>query len=893
SASDQTGTSLDHVLPFADFVQSLRSAELSIGTRDLFDLATLLERWQGTRRDQLRDAIAALLARDRSDALLVRKAFDEWFPPPASTPETPAQERSVPTKPQPKRRITPWPIAAVAIVVTITAASLLTIPEPEPTPPQSSPVAPPIEARPTPLLQIDQAPPPAPPVLPQPGRRPSFTFRWAGAVIAVLAVLAAAADRRARKRAAKSTRRLAAHEMANATGPHRYEPAVASPSAPIPPGWIEEAATIVGRGVDEGATSDQLDVDETLRLTLRAGLWPVLTFEPPPRTAAVLVLEDTAPSMEPWSAKIAFLLRMLVRERVSVEHWHFDTDPTFVSQERHGRPFPLDRLADSHAERSLLVISTGAALDAVLRQRRRLAATLRRWERRSWLNPIANRRYWPAGIAHAPMNVWPLTREGLSAAAWELAAPELAPSRRHNAAVRDVHPDDIERMKRLIAVVPYPTVALAEQMRQRFCPDVPEEVILFLAGNAPLHGGRLVLPVDEVRRLLHAQRHESPAREHLVRQYLLEVLRASEPRAGTMARNRWQLDVALQEIQLAMARGLPAPLGAVEQLGSLAEGPLHYEVQRALEIIHVPPSVTERVAEAARRFSARAKMLAPRWAFPGATAVLAALILAFTSYRTLEPIEPRRGEIVPNIEKAYSLRFVPDSAPTAGRFGTVVAERRRNDVPERPAFTIGSVILAGEQPLPRSFVVTSGNSGMYWQAIGRMTSGNWAVSDALWIPKMQFVPPPRNPNNATITIYLELPASGLAPLPYNITPADRPEATPSLGIGGVPLSLPAGTWTASINANGIKPLRQNFTVAEGDNPPLTLVLELSSNAEETLLGRVDYVLPFAASPRNVTILTPFGAAAATAGTAELPAGQYTALFHHDYYEDQKKTLIVR
>ncbi|HEX6095601.1 MAG TPA: C39 family peptidase [Thermoanaerobaculia bacterium] len=896
-ASDPIGPSLDGVLPFADFLQSLRSAGVPVDTHDLLDLAKLLERWPGTDRDQFRDAIAALLARDRNDIRRIHDAFDAWFPRPKESEPTllakPPEPKSTPKPPvQPPRkwRIAPWPAAAFAIMLTVLIASLWPQPEPA-TPPKTMPVAQPVQIPETQRLEIDSSPPPPPPAAPSAvERRAITTFPWTVAVILTLGLLAGAAHRRARARGRKWMRKLAARELPAGEGPHRYEPAVAWPASPIPQHWIEEAANIIGRGVEESGATDQLDVDESLRRTLRAGMRPILVFEPPPRNEALVVLEDTSASMEPWATKVAFLLRMLAREGVAVEHYYFNSDPTFIARDRHGRPFPLERLADTRSERSLLVISTGIGLDAVLQQRRRLAATFRRWPRRSWLNPIANRRYWTRALGRAPMNVWPLTRDGLSSAAWELAAPEAAPSRRRTSPACNVSADDVERMKRLVALVPYPTLALVEQLRRRYCPDIPEEVILFFAGTgSAVRGGRLVLPPDEVQRLLHAQRVEAPRREQAVRGYLLEVLNASEPPKGTLAHERWQLDAALQRVQLAAAAGENPPAADVEKLEQLAQGPLHDEVQSATQVTNVPPDVRDRIAEGARRFAERVRQLAPRWAFPGLIAILAAALLAFTSYQVLEPLAPVRTEPRPLIEKAYDLEFIAASQPMAERLAEIRATRLNDDVPDRPMLSVGTVSEPAVQ-LPVTRPVTEANSGMYWQLRAQTASGSWAVSDALWVPKMRLRPEEVEPT-ATITIYVEIPDSRQLRLPYRITPAAQPDVTPSLGIAGVPMRLPPGRWTASIFANGFDPLQRDFTVVEGENPSFTLTLVPN---RERQFGTLDLRLPPGALPSDVTVqsTTVRGPFTRWTGDEQLPAGRYTATFRHDFYDDRATPFAI-
>jgi hypothetical protein len=148
-----------------------------------------------------------------------------------------------------------------------------------------------------------------------------------------------------------------------------------------------------------------------------------------------------------------------------------------------------------------------------------------------------------------------MTRAGLSRMAKELAGLEGESSDHLRASLRRsgaVSEDDIERVKRLASVVPHPTIELLEVLRKRFAPDVSDAVVLHLLPHA---GGPLTpvvrLSDEEVQRCLAAMRLETPHLEAAVRRAVVEVLSDSQPTAGSTAHQRWQLAIALQQLQLA------------------------------------------------------------------------------------------------------------------------------------------------------------------------------------------------------------------------------------------------------------------------------------------------------------------------------------------------------
>jgi len=877
SSDWQADVALNDAFPFADFVWSLRNLDVPVGVHDLQSVAKLLGRWPGMDRDELRDALAALLARRPSDLPRIRKAFEEWFPveePPVEPPPEPEKKRV--------RKIAPWAAAAALALIAIAVAVWWPRPtKPITTTPQVTTT---VEPPPQKTVEVDRSKPPAPPPLPPQPHRPAQRYPWLASVLAMLVILAGAAELRARRGRRKAAGRAAAEELAGMRGPNRYDPVVKPAGPPLPPSWVKDAATIIGRGVEEGAASEDLDVDETLRETLRAGLRPVLVFQPPPRRAAILVLEDTAPAMRPWAAKVGFLLTELVREGIAVERWFFDSDPTLVAPERHGRRMSLERLADTRSDRALLVVSAGEALDAVLRQRRRLTATLRRWSYRSWLNPIPNPRLWAAALRHAPMNVWPLTGNGLQRAAWEIAAgPYATPSMRAEEKRREVTADDVERLKRLIALVPYPTVALAEELRRRYCPDIPEEVVVFLAADGTLRGERLLLPDDEVRRLLAAQRHDAPVRESRVRRYLLEVLGASRPAEGSVADLRWQIDRALQEVHASAAAGSEPLAGSVAQLESLAGGPLANEVRKAAALTGAPDAIRQRVERAAARYAARAQRLAPRWAMPGVLFLILAAVLAYVAYRAAVPVAAGKGEAIPHLIGAYRLDYKADPNPTAGRFGTMLIERVNPAAPAQPRLRIGNSVLAAAST---SEPVDGARTGVFWRAEGSLGQGNLALSENAWVPKMRFVS-----GDGTIVINL-LDDSIKVSAPVRLISTERGSEITVQSFTETP--IPAGEWQFQVNAPGYKPLAGPTTVTAGRQTVVSAAMV--AVAPPSLFGELSIVAPGIEEPSEIYIRAAGGGTTWRwrGGTERVLSGIYIVSWSSDFYDrvEQRVDLVA-
>src|SRR5262249_5163119 len=137
--------------------------------------------------------------------------------------------------------------------------------------------------------------------------------------------------------------------------------------------------------------------------------------------------------------------------------------------------------------------------------------------------------------------------------------------------------DDVERLKRVASLVPYPTLDLLESLRRKFTPDVPDAAVALLFRESGSEGLRVLRLGDaEVARCVAAVRGETPTLEAAIRTEILAVLRNSSPPVGSAAHLRWQMAVAVQELSIAQLKNTDQAV-ALETLRTLAAGPLWEE----------------------------------------------------------------------------------------------------------------------------------------------------------------------------------------------------------------------------------------------------------------------------------------------------------------------------
>jgi hypothetical protein len=329
---------------------------------------------------------------------------------------------------------------------------------------------------------------------------------------------------------------------------------------------LDDVAAILGRRVSDNPGGRELDVDRTLRRTLEAGLAPQLVLRAHASTLPILVLEDVGDEMRPFRRRVAALLAGLEARGVHLDRWRFDADADRLFHFEDGAALALRQLLRRRAESPLLVISTGQGIWEGAEGR--VAAwvpALRSWRQRTWLHPGTDSRAWRPALAQVPLDVWPMTRPGLLAAARHIARGDsrlLGLREARSPAERAVTPLDVDRLRWLLDLAPRRDPELGELLRQRFCPEVPEAALQEALEAPPLSTRP---PLGLADAAVHA--------------FLLGVLDDSRPDQGSAGHERWRLDRALQALG---TRGKDEE-SAEAELAELAASPLAPEVERALK----------------------------------------------------------------------------------------------------------------------------------------------------------------------------------------------------------------------------------------------------------------------------------------------------------------------
>ena len=742
-------------LPFSGLLDALRAKGLRLGVRDYLAFAALWTRLEAASVAELRTAAGALLGRSPDEVRLVVETFDELYgarsepPPPPPPPPESTWERL-------RRRL--WSATALWLLIFtlvvlaglgVWLSSLLTPPLPTPPIPARSLPEPYRPPRPEETLTIVTPPPPSP-RLPDPPRASNRGLLLSALTVSGLAVLLAlqrprarAADRRHRERAWRQAR-------AALSGPTAFT------QAPLaPPVWfdrrdLEDAATLLGRAFTTGQASARLDVSRSIRLTIDGGGLTRFAFEASTASGALLLLEDIGPEMDSWRAKTAAFLQALTRQGVRLDRWVFDGTPALVARETAGERISLDQLAHRGFSNGVLIISSGSGLGAEtptpgVQWRDALTA----WTRRSWLNPVVTRATWRPELASVPVNVWPFTGHGVLDAAADLAVdPEGRRGRRgHSDAAATVLADDVERLKRLIAIAGHPNLELVEVLRQRFIPDTPDDTVLYVLREAEHGSPREVrLAKADVRRLVTAERRENPERERAVRQYVADLLAAQPPPAGSLAALRWQLALAAQRLGLAQL-GVGDAAAPTTDLQALTLSPIWDEVGDAIAGLDTPGA--EGIGRRTRRGEIGAPAALPRgttgsakastWLRPRPFELAAAGLVTALVTGGLQTAGAFTGPAIEHVADAYRLEYSPPVEDPSGG-GVLVAARNPGAPTEAPAQV--QLFRDGEafgQPFaaPANGVaeqpIAPGDSGHHFQLRAALPAGNLALSQSVWV----------------------------------------------------------------------------------------------------------------------------------------------------------------
>ena len=849
--------------PFSDLLDALRAKGMPLGIREYVAFAELWTRMAGATVVELRGAAGALLGSSPEEVRLVTATFDEMYgqrpaaPPPPPPPIPPSALRRW-RQALWRSMLARW-IASVVLVGlgalalwswTLGRPSLPSLPA-APPPPWSPPLPPPRSTNVPPpggVIPGNPEVPPAP-ILPPP---PLSFKRWTalatlgltgvGTLLLVQWPRVRATERRRLERSRRRAR-------ASLSGPTTFE------LTPLdPPTWfdkrdLEDAATLLGRAFTTGFASARLDPTRTVRTTIARGGVPTFVYEASAASGTLLVLEDLAPEMAVWASKVAFLLAALRRQGVRIEHWVFDGTPALVGRDGFSERIPLEQVARRVPASGVLVVSSGAGLTGEMpSQGPDWRDALRQWTRRSWLNPVVASGAWREALRALPLNVWPLTGHGLLDAAADLAVdPEGRRQRlaRHDGAGARVLADDVERMKRLIAVAGQPSVDLVEVLRQRFIPDAPEDTVLAVLAEAEHGSPRLIrLEREEVRRLLAAERRENPARERAVRAYVLGLLALQPAPEGSLAHLRWRLCDASQRAALAEL-GVGDAAAPRETLRELAAGPIFDEVDEAAHGLGdvVPPDAFgppggsgRGVTALAREGATAAGSAWPRgWLFPRPLELVVATLVALAVAAGLRSVGAFVGDPIPHVENAYRLAFsdVTAAADTAGTLTAALGAAASGNTPtsaqlyrdgqlfgdpfDLPALgEVATDTAVGTMQFPESSVIferpiATADTGHHYQVRAVMRDGNLAVSGSVWVA----------PSPQTLAISVDA-------LPWAEVRVFNPQTGQPSGTGTnttpTVLNLPAGSYRFEFTNPEFATLSRDVTVEPGADPQVKVVM---------------------------------------------------------------------
>ena len=750
------------ILPFESFLELLRAKGYSVSLHEHFAVARLLERWDRTDAGELRDALAALIARNDEEVEGIRRLFDELHAPAPTAAPPP------PPPPTPSFRWL-WALGALASIaaaaVLIWRMSLVTLPVLPPSPAATLPEAlSPIPIPPdagdivasTDIRRRATVAPslPPPPGLPVP---PTLLVRAALAETAGVSLLCAFVlfwRLKARRSTHHWLRRAWRSALGSLPGPFQPELVVRDVTRRLPRLDLEDAAMILGRIYGTDARTRELDVRESLRLTLKHGLLPHLVYKRLHAAGPLVVVEDISQAMDPWRDKVRALLGDLARQGIPLERWYFDGDPRRLSEKPHGALAPLEYVVGRRPDSPILVLSTGEGLVPVLETLdTRWLQALRQCPRRTWVTPLTDPGLWPETLSSVPMHVWPMTRNGLTQAARELAGFATGTSVRARVLSEGrVTRDHVERLKRLASLVPHPTIELLESLRRRFAPDVPDSTTAYLFRESGSEGLRVLrLSEEEVKRCAEVVRRETPTLEAAVRKAVLAVLRDSTPVSGSAAHLRWQMAVALQEVSLAHVQktDAAAPLAVLRSLG---RGPLWEEVTSAVKLLPGAARIGVRRARASLVQLGTRSVPPPdngelgRWtpkprSLPGARelipAGLSTLMLCVAAWSA--GVFPT--VTLAHVQDAYRLAFVPGGGGAARRLELNIADGSsprtvdlyRDGQLYLPQIRVGAV---GE---PLAIPLPADGTGNYYQARATLPMRNLALSNAVWVPSVNLI----------------------------------------------------------------------------------------------------------------------------------------------------------
>jgi uncharacterized protein with von Willebrand factor type A (vWA) domain len=823
-------------LPFNDFLDLLRAKGLGVGLHEYLAVGKLLNRWDSTDREELRDAIAALVARHEGEVQEIRDLFDQFYPPPVEPKEEAESRLTAP----PGREYRAIGVlrdrrAWWAAVACLSAALALAVAYRY----YSAPNVPPLPA--APLLEAGGPRPPLPPVqdpasdpavptaliqeppevgadLPSPPSRINRPLLASLSVSTLVVTLMALWGRRIRAAARQWTIDAWQTAIASLSGPYHAPLVLRDLVTRLPRRDIEDAATLLARAFSGVGRSKELNVPRSLKETLRAGMRPQLVFKLRRVQQTILVLQDVSQMMNAHAARVESLLVDLRRQGVALERWCFDADISTVMPRKNGPPLPLEALARRREDWPLLIISSGFGVAATMTlPDRTWMRAFRTWTRRVWLSPIRDPELWPLAVRQLPISVLPMTRPGLLQAATILAQGEYANAGMLYRAIETAAPvtiAEVEKLKQLASVVPYPTIGELELLRQRFAPEVPERAVLHVANDIDAHEGAPIRMNDgDIREHLQQLRREARPLEIEVRRYLLKVLADSEPVAGSAAHLRWEISRAIHQVEIAelTAGDVNRALAVIEGLG---KSPLWRELRKAVDRLpdssrlpdikqatgmkrrtNEPPTFQDETGQLkVKRFRWRM----PRWQDAASAAAVALVFAAIGS-----SIGAFRVQASHALD-AYTLEY--RRSPTSGEAGELHLSARDPGAPVprtvqlyRDSQPIGGAIELDAE-LGATVPISADAVPHVYQGRAQLPNGAFALSNTVWAPVVLVIIDARPWARVTVRS-----TDGRVPELAQTTPAA--------------LRLPEGTYDLSFENGGI-------------TPPLTEQIRVSANGQK-------------------------------------------------------------
>ena len=721
-------------LPLADLLAALRSRGLPVGLREHLTVGRLLSRWDDLDVATLRTALAAILARNPQEVALVEETFGQLYaPPPPPEPGLPTP-RPVPPLGIRGRRWLAWAAVAILLIAAFTFGGSLLWSHLHPPPHPDYP-----DHRPPTEADVGSRPPP--PKIADARQVVSSARRLAGAGIAATLVFLWLYGVRTGRQAGRRGRRRWSAELDALPGPQGYDLVLRDLAPPFRADLLDDVAAVLGRRASDTPGGRELDVDRTLRRTLDAGLAPHIVLRARASTLPVLVLEDVGDEMRPHRRAVAALLAGLEERGVHLDRWCFDADADRLVR-ADGAALALRQLLRRRTESPLLVISTGQGI--LEGDEQRVAAwvpALRSWKQRTWLHPLADPRTWRPALAEVPLDVWPMTRQGLLAAARQIARGDTRLLGLREASAlpeRAVTPLDVDRLRWLLSLAPRRDPDLAELLRQRFCPAVPPSAIEEALAAPPL-STRPPLGLDDAR--VHA--------------FLVDVLDDSRPEPGSAGYERWRLDRALQALGAEREE-------AEDELADLAASPLAPEVERALRkragtlptktaqplIARVLRPLGRRAREAGLAVAAD-RMGVRRWTWPTLGELAAALAGATVLWFGLPFVGALAHDTEPlKLRTTYQLTL--NDPDHRGPFMLLL--RRMGRGPDKVDLYQDAKFLTVRQiPGAAAFVsLLEAERGHWYSARARAGSDDLAISNSVWVepsrpaPSSSIALPPKN-----------------------------------------------------------------------------------------------------------------------------------------------------